>query len=118
MAKHNKFKKTLFFIEGHSATEAEIEASMEFEPGVQFRNASLHKDDTALETFDRLAGAVPARYQAAADAKAGKAPDDAPAAPAPARGAITPPPGSPVKPPGSPVKPPPANPSAGWSGNS
>ena len=114
MAKHNKWKKTLFFLEGATATEAEIAASMEFEPGVNFRNASLTRKDEAIESFDRVAGAVPDRYQAAADAKAGKARPapgaDADAAPAAASGA------SPL-PPGAPAAPTP-NGGAGWSRNS
>jgi hypothetical protein len=77
MAKHNKWLKTLFFIEGAQASEEEIEASLEFEPGVQFRNASKLHPEGAIEAFDRVAGAVPPRYQDAADAKDSKGADDA-----------------------------------------
>lgn len=114
MAKHNKYKKTLFFIEGNVATEAEIDASMEFEPGVQFRSAALHRDDAAIETFDRLAGAIPARYAAAQRAKDGtdapEGSEDAPVAPVGAPAPVTPPAAAP--------KPPTPQPGRGWAGNS
>lgn len=108
MAKKFKQLVTLFFLEGARATEAEMEAAAEFQPGVQFRNSNYTADTGALEPFDRLAGAIPARYQAAQDAKDGvKAPE------------------APVEPPAAPtgdgkpaVKPPAPNPGAGWSGNS
>lgn len=115
MSKKFKPKVTLFFLEGSAATEAEMEASREFEPGVQFRNAHFVADTGALEYFDRLAGAIPARYQAAQDAKPGATPpvggqdgQDGPPAPQTPPGA----PGAPVV-----VKPPVAKPGVGWSGN-
>jgi hypothetical protein len=114
MAKHNKFKKTLFFLEGNVATEAEIEASMEFEPGVQFRNAALHNDSAAIETFDRLAGAVPDRYRDAERAKAG---EDAPDGGDAMQEAPTGDAGPPQRPAAAPKPPTPA-PGNGWSGNS
>lgn len=113
MAKHNKFKKTLFFLKSGIPTEDEIEASIEFEPGVQFRNASLSREDEAIETFDRLAGAIPARYQARADELAGVAAPDAADAP---HGAENPAPAAPtrlIKP----VAAPSGNPGAGWNRN-
>lgn len=111
MAKKFKQLVTLFFLEGARATEAEMEAAAEFQPGVQFRNANYTADTGALEPFDRLAGKVPARYQAAQDAKDGVEAEEGPVepqtpAPAPTDG------GKPA------VKPPAPNPGAGWSGNS
>jgi len=112
MAKHFKSKKTLFFIAGSSATEAEIKSALEYEPGVQFRNAALTRPDESIEAFDRVAGLVPARYQAVADAREGKTPAAAP----------TPPLADPGQPqadgePRPAVTPPAPNPGAGWSRN-
>ncbi len=107
MAKHNKWKKTLFFIAGSAATEAEIEASAEFEPGVQFRNAAFSNPKESLESFDFLAGAIPPHYQAALDARESKAAvvTDAP-------------PLDPAKvPKEKPVTPPTPNANAGWKPN-
>ncbi len=113
MAKHNKHKKTLFFIASGAATAEEIEASAEFEPGVQFRNASLTRADEAIESFDRLGGLIPPRYQAVMDARAPKVAGDAPiepgGAPAPAGEAQPLPQGQPAAPA--------PNPGAGWTGN-
>lgn len=118
MAKHNRWLKTLFFIESAEATEAEIEASREFEPGVQFRNVSKLHPEGSIEAFDRLAGAIPPAYRAAADAKAGKGGDDAADAPTgdpapalkPGKAAAAPKADKAVAPP----KP---NPGAGWTSN-
>ncbi len=109
MAKKFKVLTTLFFLEGSRATEAEMEAAAEFQPGVQFRNANFTASTGALEPFDRLAGKIPERYQAAQDAKDGvtrgedgePAPEGFTPAPAPTKA----------------VKPPVAKPVAGWSGN-
>lgn len=116
MAKHFKAKKTLFFIKGVGATADEIEEALKFEPGVQFRSIARGFADTALETFDQLAGEVPARYQAAADAKAGKSAEKP--ADAPEDGQQTPSkPGKAVTLPQGNIAPPKPAATAGWTGN-
>lgn len=70
MAKANRTKKTIFFIESVTPTDEEKAEFETLPPGAVMRRADLIKNDGAIEDFDFVAGAVPHRYEKEAEAKA------------------------------------------------
>lgn len=111
--------KVLFFIAGFAPTEAELEASREFEANngrVCFRQARFVREDESAEEFDIVAGLVPAIYKAAAALKS-----DEPVIDTPKSDAAAVPPESPFAPataaPGTKTAKPKPNAAAAWAPN-
>lgn len=71
MAKVNRNKRVLFFVNGPLPTDEQRTEAEAFGPGVVFRNAALIRPDDRPEAFDDVAGEVPEIY---AVAKAEKKP--------------------------------------------
>lgn len=69
MGRVKKIPRILFFTNGHATDEDYTEAA-ELGPGVAFRRADLIRKGEPLETFDKVAGAVPPAYEAKAAEKA------------------------------------------------
>lgn len=97
MGRQKKVPKTIYFTNGH-ATEEDYAIADEIGPGVCFRRADLIREGDPLETFDAVAGEVPASYAKAAADKAAADAENPPQEPPKADGAAILP-GSPVKPP-------------------
>ena len=84
-----RLKKTLYFVSGTQATQAQQEEASKLPGQVCFRNATLIHDKDALEDFDYVMGDVPKVYAIAAAQRSGdgtaieapKAETQAPAAP-------------------------------------
>lgn len=71
-----KFPRILYFIADAASSKSELADAARYGPNVGYRNATFVGDE-ALEPCDGVAGAIPAKYQAALDAGELKTGEDA-----------------------------------------